>query len=235
MSDRILIVEDEAVLQEALVYNFCKEGYLVNSASDGVTGLKLARDWKPDLVLLDVMLPNLDGFEVCKALRLETDIPILMLTARAEEIDRVIGFEIGADDYIVKPFSMRELIARVKTRLKAYQRTRQLPVAAEFTNPQDEIVLGNLVIDRKRHEIRLDDAVVPLKPKEMDLLCFLVENKGRAITREIILEKVWGWDYIGGSRTVDVHIRWLRSKIEADPSRPTRLVTVPGVGYRFED
>jgi len=235
MPEKILIVEDEKTLQETLVYNFVKEGYLVNSADDGLAGLQIARTWKPDLVLLDVMLPKLNGFEVCKALRPETDIPILLLTARAEEIDRVIGFEIGADDYIVKPFSMRELIARVKTRLKAYQRTNFASgEPSKATEPPDEILLGNLVIDRKRHEIRLDDVVVPLKPKEMDLLCFLVENKGRAVSRETILEKVWGWDYIGGSRTVDVHIRWLRSKIEANPSKPVRLVTVPGLGYRFE-
>ncbi len=235
MPEKILIVEDEKTLQETLVYNFVKEGYLVNSADDGLAGLQIVRTWKPDLVLLDVMLPKLNGFEVCKALRPETDIPILLLTARAEEIDRVIGFEIGADDYIVKPFSMRELIARVKTRLKAYQRTNFASgEPSKATEPPDEILLGNLVIDRKRHEIRLDDVVVPLKPKEMDLLCFLVENKGRAVSRETILEKVWGWDYIGGSRTVDVHIRWLRSKIEANPSKPVRLVTVPGLGYRFE-
>ena len=235
MPEKILIVEDEKTLQETLVYNFVKEGYLVNSADDGLAGLQIARTWKPDLVLLDVMLPKLNGFEVCKALRPETDIPILLLTARAEEIDRVIGFEIGADDYIVKPFSMRELIARVKTRLKAYQRTNLASgEPSKATEPPDEILLGNLVIDRKRHEIRLDDVVVPLKPKEIDLLCFLVENKGRAVSRETILEKVWGWDYIGGSRTVDVHIRWLRSKIEANPSKPVRLVTVPGLGYRFE-
>lgn len=235
MPEKILIVEDEKTLQETLVYNFVKEGYLVNSADDGLAGLQIARTWKPDLVLLDVMLPKLSGFEVCKALRPETDIPILLLTARAEEIDRVIGFEIGADDYIIKPFSMRELIARVKTRLKAYQRTNlALGEPSKATEPSDEILLGNLVIDRKRHEIRLDDVVVPLKPKEMDLLCFLVENRGRAVSRETILEKVWGWDYIGGSRTVDVHIRWLRSKIEANPSKPVRLVTVPGLGYRFE-
>lgn len=235
MAKKILIIEDEKTLQETLVYNFLKEGYQVKSAGDGSAGLQIAREWKPDLVLLDVMLPKMNGFEVCKALRPETDIPILLLTARAEEIDRVIGFEIGADDYIVKPFSMRELIARVKTRLKVYQRINLPPEETATNNePADEIVIGNLVIDQKRHEIRLDDIVVPLKPKEMDLLCFLVENKGRAMSRETILEKVWGWDYIGGSRTVDVHIRWLRSKIEADPSKPTRLITVPGLGYRFE-
>jgi two-component system OmpR family response regulator len=234
MADKILVVEDETVLQETLAYNFKAAGYEVRVASDGLEGLKIARVWQPDLVLLDVMLPKMDGFEVLKALRTEKDIPTVMLTARAEEIDRVIGFEIGADDYIVKPFSMRELLARVKTRLKAYQRI-QLPVSSEGGEPlTGEMVVGNLVIDQKRHEIRIDEVVIPLKPKEIELLSFLVENKGRALSREVILNQVWGWDYIGGSRTVDVHIRWLRSKIEIDPSQPKRLVTVPGVGYRFE-
>jgi len=234
MADKILVVEDEAILQETLAYNLGKEGYEVKTAGDGIEGLRIAREWQPNLVLLDVMLPLLDGFEVCKKIRAGSDIPILLLTARAEEIDRVIGFEIGADDYVTKPFSMRELMARVKTRLKVYQRLQAQQVDAAAVDEADEIVLGNLVIDRKRHEIRIDGDAVPLKPKEMELLCFLVENRGRAVSRETILEKVWGWDYYGGSRTVDVHIRWLRSKIEADPSSPKRLMTVPGLGYRFE-
>lgn len=234
MSEKILIVEDEEVLQETLSFNFKREGYEVETAGDGVEGLRLARTWQPDLVILDVMLPLLDGFEVCKTLRAETDIPILLLTARVEEIDRVVGFEIGADDYITKPFSMRELIARVKTRLKVYHRLSSTITENEKNETSDEIVVGNLVIDQKRHEIRIDDKVLKLKPKEMDLLCYLVENRGRAVSRETILEKVWGWDYYGGSRTVDVHVRWLRSKIEVDPAKPTRLVTVPGLGYRFE-
>lgn len=234
MSEKILIVEDEVVLQETLSFNFKREGYKVGTAGDGVEGLRLARTWQPDLIILDVMLPLLDGFEVCKTLRAETDIPILLLTARVEEVDRVVGFEIGADDYITKPFSMRELIARVKTRLKVYHRHSSTGTENEKNETSDEIVVGNLVIDQKRHEIRIDDKVLKLKPKEMDLLCYLVENRGRAVSRETILEKVWGWDYYGGSRTVDVHIRWLRSKIEVDPAKPTRLVTVPGLGYRFE-
>lgn len=234
MAEKILVVEDEKVLQETLAYNLKKEGYETRTAGDGVEGLKLAREWQPDLVLLDVMLPLLDGFEVCKRIRADSDIPILLLTARAEEIDRVIGFEIGADDYVTKPFSMRELMARVKTRLKVHERLRANQGVDGALKIEDELTLGNLVIDRKRHEIRIDGEALQLKPKEMELLCFLVENKGRAMSREIILEKVWGWDYYGGSRTVDVHIRWLRSKIEADPAKPKRLVTVPGLGYRFE-
>lgn len=235
MNAKILVVEDEMALQETLAYNLRNAGYEVQTAGDGLQGLLVARTWKPDLVLLDVMLPEMDGFEVCKALRAETEIPILMLTARSEEIDRVIGFEIGADDYIVKPFSMRELIARVRTRLKVFQRAQSPASEIKETSNASEMVVGNLVIDQKRHEIRIDNMVIPLKPKEMELLTYLVENRGRALSREAILNQVWGWDYIGGSRTVDVHIRWLRSKIEVDPAKPTRLVTVPGVGYRFEE
>jgi DNA-binding response OmpR family regulator len=235
MNAKILVVEDEMALQETLAYNLRNAGYEVQTAGDGLQGLLVARTWKPDLVLLDVMLPEMDGFEVCKALRAETEIPILMLTARSEEIDRVIGFEIGADDYIVKPFSMRELIARVRTRLKVFQRAQSPASEIKETSNASELVVGNLVIDQKRHEIRIDNMVIPLKPKEMELLTYLVENRGRALSREAILNQVWGWDYIGGSRTVDVHIRWLRSKIEVDPAKPTRLVTVPGVGYRFEE
>jgi DNA-binding response OmpR family regulator len=235
MNAKILVVEDEMALQETLAYNLRNAGYEVQTAGDGLQGLLVARTWKPDLVLLDVMLPEMDGFEVCKALRAETEIPILMLTARSEEIDRVIGFEIGADDYIVKPFSMRELIARVRTRLKVFQRAQSPASEIKETSNASELVVGNLVIDQKRHEIRIDNMVIPLKPKEMELLTYLVENRGRALSREAILNQVWGWDYIGGSRTVDVHIRWLRSKIEVNPAKPTRLVTVPGVGYRFEE
>lgn len=234
MGEKILVVEDEAVLQETLTYNLQVAGFEVKTADNGAEGLRIARNWNPDLILLDVMLPVMDGFEVCKALRLETDIPILMLTARSEEIDRVIGFEIGADDYIVKPFSTRELIARIRTRLKAYQRIHTTESKKTDDNQPGEVTFGNLVIDRNRHEIRIDNQVVSLKPKEMELLCFMVDNRGRALSREVIMNQVWGWEYTGGSRTVDVHIRWLRSKIEKDPSSPTRLVTVPGIGYRFE-
>jgi DNA-binding response OmpR family regulator len=234
MSPKVLIVEDEQVLLETLAYNLHKEGYTVKSADSGEDGLDLAREWMPDLILLDVMLPGMDGFEVCKRIRQEQDTPLLLLTARADEIDRVIGFEIGADDYITKPFSMRELLARVKTRLKAYQKFQEKRKSEIDFSSEEEITTGNLVIDQKRQEIRLRGKVLELKPKEKDLLCYLVEHKGRAVTREAILENVWGWDYIGESRTVDVHIRWLRSKIEEVPSKPVRLVTVPGVGYRFD-
>ena len=234
MTDKLLIVEDETVLRETLAYNFEREGYEVKTAENGKEGLRLAREWQPDLILLDVMLPEMSGFEVTKALRAEQDVPILLLTARTEEIDRVVGFEIGADDYITKPFSMRELIARVKTRLKTHRLIHFEKEEGAVSDSAGEMVFGNLRIDRKRYEIRINDQVITLKPREMDLLCFLAENRGRAISRDELLNQVWGWNYYGGSRTVDVHIRWLRSKIEENPSQPTRIVTVFGKGYRFE-
>ncbi len=185
----------------------------------------------PDLILLDVMLPGMDGFEICRILRQETDIPILMLTARVDEIDRVVGLELGADDYITKPFSMRELLARVKTRLRVLNLMRE-----KSTPPETEkgMVFGNLIIDLERHEISMDEKVLEMQPKEYDLLVYLAQNARRALSREHLLENVWGWDYTGETRTVDVHIRWLREKIEPDPGHPVRLITVRGSGYRFE-
>jgi DNA-binding response OmpR family regulator len=234
MADKILIVEDEIGLQESLSYNLKKEGFQVEECGDGLKGLETARAWKPDLILLDVMLPTMDGLEVCKAVRSDSDIPIIFLSARAEEIDRVVGLEIGADDYIVKPFSMRELIIRVKARLKVYHQLHEYKTKEPVTESNEKLVFGNLTIDQKRHEALLDGSALQLKPKEFDLLSYLVENRGRALSRELILEKVWGWDFVGESRTVDVHIRWLRSKIEKNVEEPTRIITVRGAGYRFE-
>jgi DNA-binding response OmpR family regulator len=233
MTDKVLIVEDEAALQESLAYTLKREGYEVSSASDGPKGLELARSWKPDLILLDVMLPLMDGFDVCKALRMESDVPIIILSARSDEIDRVVGLEIGADDYVIKPFSMRELVIRIKARIKAYDQIRSL----KENNPtasKEKLVFGDLIVDLIRHEALLGGKPLQLKPKEFELLAYLVENRGRALTREVILDKVWGWDFVGESRTVDVHIRWLRSKIEKDENNPERIVTVRGAGYRFE-
>lgn len=234
MADKILVIEDEVGLQETLSYNLKKEGYEVKVAGDGGSGLDTARAWKPDLILLDIMLPVKDGLEVCKTLRNETDIPIIFLSARADEIDRVVGLEIGADDYVIKPFSMRELLVRVKTRLKVYHQIHELKEKDQTTALEKQLVFGNLVIDPGRHEATLDGKPLQLKPKEYELLAFLVENRGRALTRELILDKVWGWDFVGESRTVDVHIRWLRSKIEKNVDEPVRIVTVRGAGYRFE-
>jgi DNA-binding response OmpR family regulator len=236
MADKILIVEDEVSLQETLAYNLKHQGYEVETVGDGNSALDAARRLHPDLILLDVMLPGIDGVEVCRILRQEMNTPVLILTARDDEIDRVVGLELGADDYMTKPFSMRELMARVKARLRVVRLIREEIEAAAGTPPVNNQVLNfdNLNIDMTRREIRLNGQIVALKPKEFDLLVFLAQHPGQVLSREFVLEKVWGWDYIGDSRTVDVHIRWLREKIEPDPAVPRRILTVRGAGYRFD-
>lgn len=232
--NRVLVVEDDQTLLEVLEYNLTGEGYEVATASDGLTALQTAREVKPDLILLDIMLPGLDGLEVCRILRQEMSSPILMLTARADEVDRVVGLEVGADDYVTKPFSMRELLARVKALLRRVRLDREESAEAGPQPLPVSLAFGDLVIDMDRHEATFQGDSLRLKPKEFDLLVFLAQHKGMALSRDLILERVWGWDYGGGSRTVDVHVRWLREKIEADPADPQRIVTVRGVGYVFE-
>lgn len=233
MSERILVVEDDPTLQETLAYTLTRQGYIVDIAGDGQTAIESARENTPDLVVLDIMLPVLDGFEVCRILRQESNVSILMLTARDDEIDRVIGLEMGADDYLTKPFSMRELLARVKAQLRRVRLDRE---AIGSLAGQDREILhfGNLILDLARREVKVNEAPISLKPKEFELLLFLAKHRGQVLTRELILERVWGWDFHGGSRTVDVHIRWLREKIEFDPAQPDRIITVRGAGYRFE-
>ncbi len=233
MSEKILVVEDDTAIRDALTYNLTREGYEVGAVGDGVAALAAARKTPPDLVVLDLMLPELDGFDVTRTLRKESNVPILMLTARDDEIDRVLGLELGADDYLTKPFSMRELLARVKAMLRRSQ------LSKAGSEPQKNgkaklLTSGNLEIDQTRHEVKLDGKVLDLKPMEYDLLFFLAQNQGQAFSRDQLLERVWGWEFSGGSRTVDVHVRWLRSKIEKDAAQPARIVTVRGVGYRFE-
>ena len=238
MPETILIVEDEPSLQETLAYNLEKQGYTVEAVGDGRIALEAARRLRPDLILLDIMLPGLDGVEVCKTLRRESfQFPIIMLTARDDEIDRVVGLEVGADDYLTKPFSMRELIARVKAQLRRTQVIREELEKIKTDAPavkQDVLTLENMTINITRREVMLNNTPLALKPQEYDLLLFFAEHKGHMLSREFVLERVWGWDYIGDSRTVDVHVRWLRQKIESDPANPTRIVTVRGGGYRFE-
>jgi len=234
MPEKILIVEDEPVLQETLAYNLLRQGYLVETAGDGQLAVDMARRTQPDLILLDIMLPGIDGFEVCRLIRQEMNVPILMLTARDDEIDRIIGLEIGADDYITKPFSMRELVARVKAQLRRIRLLRQEVDTKAASTTMEIFQFGNLILDLSRREVSCDGKVLALKPKEYDLLLYFARHRGQALSRERILEEVWGWNYAGGSRTVDVHVRWLRSKIELDPTKPSRIVTVRGAGYRFE-
>ncbi len=239
MPEKILVVDDEIALQETLAYNLRKQGYEVETSGDGPTALEKAHQLKPDLILLDVMLPGIDGFELCRILRQEMNTPVLMLTARDNEIDRVVGLEVGADDYMTKPFSMRELVARVKAMLRRVRLIRDEMHSSAQSQPAPEtpsplIVSGNLVIDPVRREVQVNEKILALKPKEFELLTFISRHKGQVLARETILQEVWGWNFFGDSRTVDVHMRWLREKIETDPSHPTRIVTVRGAGYRFE-
>lgn len=239
INPKVLVVEDEPALLDTLEYNLAKQGYSVSTANDGIKALEIARQVKPDLMVLDIMLPSLDGFEVCRILRQEMSLPIIFLTAKADEVDKIVGLEVGADDYLTKPFSMRELMARVKALLRRVRLVReeisanqQEAMQADF--PLERFVFADLIIDLSRHEVIFRDVTFHLKPKEFDLLVFMARNRGIVLSRDLILERVWGWDYDGGSRTVDVHVRWLREKIEDDPANPTRLLTVRGIGYRFD-
>jgi DNA-binding response OmpR family regulator len=234
MSEKVLVVEDEPTLVDTLEYNLSRQDYQVLTATDGERALAVARRERPDLIILDLMLPGIDGVEVCRILRQEMSVPILMLTARDEEIDKVVGLEVGADDYMTKPFSMRELLARVKALLRRERLIRE-ELSAEGETPAGRLlVFGDLTIDMSRREVKRDGESLHLKPREYELLVFLARHRGMVLSRDLILERVWGWDYDGGSRTVDVHVHWLREKIEPHPKHPTRIVTVRGVGYRFE-
>lgn len=224
MTNRIVIVEDDPTVRDMLALNLRAEGYDVHTAEDGESGLALAREVDPDLVVLDIMLPILDGLTVCRILRRSSEVPIIVLTARGTEADKIIGLETGADDYIVKPFSLGEFLARVRAAL------RRGTGAGDHTG----VVSGDLRIDFISRRVHLGEEELSLAPREFELLASLVRNKGAVLTREILLTRVWGDDYVGDPRTVDVHIRWLRQKIEKDPSKPERIVTVRGVGYRFE-
>jgi len=228
-NNKILVVEDDHNLLDTLKYNLHKEGYDVVAAVDGAEALDIARSERPDLIILDLMLPKLSGFEVCRILRKEMTVPILMLTAKAEEIDKVVGLEIGADDYMTKPFSLRELLARVRAMLRRAKMAEIQP-GVEGTL----FKAGDIEVDVARHRASKGKAILELTPKEFDLLAFLVKNKGFVFNRDQLLEKVWGYDYAGDTRTVDVHIRWLRQKIETDSGSPERLITVRGAGYKLE-
>lgn len=227
----VLVIEDEDTLRRALSYNLTRDGFTVLTARDGIQGRDLALNSLPDLVVLDLMLPRMDGLDVCRAIRLEGTTPILMLTAKVEEVDRIVGLEIGADDYLTKPFSMRELIARVRALLRRVEMNQR---DSHRIRPRAVLTANNLELDQAAHRFTNNGKVVPLRRKEFDLLAFLLENRGVVFSRDALLERIWGYDYSGDTRTVDVHVRWLREKIEEDPGRPTQLVTIRGVGYKFE-
>jgi two-component system OmpR family response regulator len=228
-NDKILIVEDDRNLLDTLKYNLRKEGYDVVTAIDGAEALDVAHREKPDLIILDIMLPKMSGFEVCRVLRKEMIVPILMLTAKAEETDKIVGLEIGADDYMTKPFSLRELLARVRAMLRRAKMIEMQP------GPREALLkVGDIEVDIARHKASKGATMLELTPKEFDLLAFLAVNRGFVFSRDQLLEKVWGYDFAGDTRTVDVHIRWLRQKIETDPNNPRHLVTVRGTGYKLE-
>ena len=222
----ILVVDDEPTLVATLKYNLERESFRVLEAADGEAALEAARAGRPDLIVLDLMLPGLSGLEVCRILRKETRVPIIMLTAKDAEVDKVVGLETGADDYVTKPFGMPELMARVRALLR-----RAEPGADDAS---DVVESGDLLVDLARREVQRGGLPLRLKPKELDLLGFFMRRRGRAFSREELLNQVWGYEFADDTRTVDVHVRWLRQKIEPDPAQPSRLITVRGVGYRFE-
>jgi DNA-binding response OmpR family regulator len=226
MARTILVVDDEQTLRETLVEALEGEGYGVVSAADGREALSRFRADHPDLVLLDLMLPELSGIEVCRIIRAESAVPIVMLTAKDAELDKVVGLELGADDYVTKPFSLRELTARIRA---LFRRSETQATEA----PPALIDLGRVQVDLAGHRLLRDGRPVPLKPKAFELLAFLVRHPGRVFTRDQLLEHVWGYDYAGETRTVDVHVHWLRAEIEEDPGNPQLLHTVRGVGYGF--
>ncbi len=223
----LLLVEDEETILKAIAYALGREGYKIAAATDGPQGLALARQSKPDGVILDLMLPGMDGLEVMRLLRQDSNLPILILTAKDGESDKIVGLELGADDYMTKPFSMRELLARVKAMLRRVELDQSSKTSTLLS-------VDGLEMDLAGHVSRLHGAPLALRPKEFELLAFLVRQRGIAFSRETLLERVWGYDYAGGTRTVDVHVRWLREKIETDPANPRHLLTVRGVGYKFE-
>ena len=227
---KILIIDDEKPIVDLLVYNLEREGYETIEAYDGVTAVDIALSEKPDLILLDIMLPKQDGLTVCKKIKHSYNVPILILTAKSEEIDKILGLELGADDYITKPFSVRELIARIKANLR---KTENMISAEEAQNEENKnkIVIGDLAIDLEKFEITLRGKEVDLTLREFEVLKYLAQQPGQVVTRETLLEKVWGYVYYGDIRTVDVTVRRIREKIEKDTSAPKILVTKRGVGY----
>ena len=226
----ILIVDDEKPIVDILVYNLQKEGYKTLEANDGAEAVDIAIANKPDLVLLDIMLPKMDGLTVCKKIRSALNVPILMLTAKDEEIDKILGLELGADDYITKPFSVRELMARIKANLRKSEGA-VAPTVEYEKNDQIRIKVGELALDFEKFEAKVSDEIIDLTLREFEVLKFLANQPGQVITREVLLEKVWGYEYYGDIRTVDVTIRRIRGKIEKDTANPKILITKRGVGY----
>jgi two-component system response regulator RegX3 len=224
----VLVVEDEESFVEALVVGLKREGFLVTVARDGVEGLQLFDKARPDLILLDLWLPKKSGIDVCREIRSRSRVPIIMVTAKSSEIDTVVGLEVGADDYVTKPFRLRELVARMRAVM------RRAPAGEREPDPVESLEIDGLTLDPERHEVYLRGDSLPLPLKEFELLELLMANAGRVLTRETLIDRIWGPNYVGDTKTLDVHIKRLRAKVEDDPSRPARITTVRGLGYKFE-
>lgn len=225
---KVLVVDDEQAIVDILEFNLLREGFEVVTASDGEEGLAKFRKEQPDLILLDIMMPKMDGFQVCKTVRNESSVPIIMLTARAEEVDKVLGLEFGADDYVTKPFGVRELIARVKSNI------RRTAMDYDQSNTAQILTFNNLTLNIDKYEVSKEDVVIDLTVREYELLKFLATQKDQIFTREQLLEKVWGYEYYGDVRTVDVTVRRLREKVEDEPAKPKFILTKRGIGYYFK-
>jgi two-component system response regulator RegX3 len=224
----VLVVEDEESFVEALVVGLRREGFLVTVARDGIEAVNQFDKVRPDLMLLDIWLPKKSGIDVCREIRSRSKVPIIMVTAKSSEIDTVVGLEVGADDYVTKPFRLRELVARMRAVM------RRAPNGASAAEPGESLEFGGLVLDPEKHEVHLRAELLPLPLKEFELLQLLMGNAGRVLTRETLIDRIWGPNYVGDTKTLDVHIKRLRSKVEDDPSRPARITTVRGLGYKFE-
>ena len=226
---KVLVVEDEKSFVEALKVGLDREGFDVKIAEDGLMALNLFRTFKPDLILLDVMLPKISGLDVCKEIRTESKVPIIMVTAKGEEIDTVVGLEVGADDYVTKPYRLREVVARMRSLLRRSNWSDETEAISEGR----VITVSDIQIDIDKYEVKVRNEIVDFPLKEFELLLLLLENAGRVLTRDVLIDRVWGFDYVGDTKTLDVHIKRLRSKVEKDPSKPMSIVTVRGVGYKF--
>ena len=228
---KVLVVEDEKSFVEALKVGLDREGFDVKVAEDGLMALELFRTFKPDLILLDVMLPKISGLDVCKEIRTESKVPIIMVTAKSEEIDTVVGLEVGADDYVTKPYRLREVVARMRSLLRRSNWSDETEAVSEGR----VITVGDIRVDTDKYEVEVRNEIVDFPLKEFELLLLLLENAGRVLTRDVLIDRVWGFDYVGDTKTLDVHIKRLRSKVEKDPSKPMSIITVRGVGYKFVD
>ena len=231
----VLVVEDEPSFAEALTLGLGREGFAVTVASDGADALRRFEEMDPDLILLDVMLPTMSGIDVCRAIRKTSRVPIIMVSAKGEELDMVVGLEVGADDYVAKPYRLRELVARMRAVLRRAEGTAPAAVEPAPEGPAQPVEVGDVRVDRDRHEVWVRGIKESLPLKEFDLLLLLMENAGRVLPRETLIDRVWGADYVGDTKTLDVHIKRLRTRIETDPKNPTRIVTIRGLGYKFED